>query len=162
MALTFISDDDGRPKHLKINEDAYFEGIRWQYRLTLTDIQGPDEGSDKNIGLQVFWSLQPLKGIAIMNPYNISCKTEEDFINTHIRVDYSEAGELGYEAHMIVSISEFPLPDPLEDLYALRKLKMFVGKSADLVALYGNSEHPNANFFSNTTGFDWAFVTKNI
>ncbi|MFO7922438.1 MAG: hypothetical protein R6U58_01945 [Bacteroidales bacterium] len=158
MDLTFISDDDGRPKHVKINEDAYFEGTHWQYRLTLTDIQGQDEGSEKNIGLQVFWNLHPLKGIAIMNPYNISRKTEKDFLDTDIRIDYSEAGELGYEAHMIVSIAGFPLPDPLEDPYALSKLKMFVGKSADLVALYGNSEHPNANFFSSTTGFDWAFV----
>ncbi len=158
MALTFISEEDSRPKHLKITENAYFEETQWQYRLTLTDMQGPDEGSNKNIGLQVFWSLHPLKGIAILDPYNISRKTEEDFMTTRIRVDYSEAGELGYEAHMIVSIAGFPLPDPLENPYALSKLKMFVGKSADLVTLYGNSKHPNANFFSSTTGFNWAFV----
>ncbi len=158
MALTFISEEDSRPKHLKITENVYFEETLWQYRLTLTDMQGPDEGSNNNIGLQVFWSLHPLKGIAILNPYNISRKTEDEFINTHIRIDYSEAGELGYEAHMIVSIEGFSLPDPLENPYALSKLKLFAGKSDDLVALYGNSEHPNANFFSSTTGFNWAFV----
>ena len=158
MALTFISEEDSRPKHLKITENAYFEETHWQYRLTLTDMQGPNEGSNKNIGLQVFWNLHPLKGIAILNPYNISRKTEKDFLDTHIRVDYSEAGEMGYEAHMIVSITGFPLPDPLENPYGLNKLKMFVGKSADLVTLYGNSKHPNVNFFSGTTGFNWAFV----
>ena len=158
MDLTFISEEDSRPKHLKIIENAYYEGTQWQYRLTLADMQGPYEGSDGNIGLQVFWSLHPLKGIAIMNPYNISRKTENDFQNTHIRVDYSETGELGYEAHMVVSITGFPIPDPLENPYGLSKLKMFAGKNADLVTLYGNSKHPNANFFSGTTGFNWAFV----
>ncbi len=158
MDLTFISEEDSRPKHLKIIENAYFEETQWQYCLTLKDIQGPYEGSHRNIGLQVFWSLHPLKGIAILNPYNISRKTEEDFLNTHIRVDYSEAGEMGFEEHMVVSITGFPVPDPLENPYGLKKLKMLVGKNADLITLYGNSKHPNANFFSDTTGFNWAFV----
>lgn len=152
LEITFISDEDGRTKHISIIENVSFEDITWQYRLTMTDVES------SGIGLQVFWSLLPLKGIAIINPYNISHVTEEIFENTHFRTDYSEAGELGFDAHMIVSISGFPLPDPINHPFALSKMKMFVGKSGNMVTLYGNSLHPNAMFFTNQTGFNWAFV----
>lgn len=152
LEITFISDEDGRTKHISIIESVNFEGISWQYRLTLTDVESA------GIGLQVFWNLLPLKGIAIINPYNISRLTEEIFENTHFRTDYSETGEFGYDAHMIVSISGLPLPDPINQPFAIDKMKMFVGRNGDIVSLYGNSLHPNAMFFTNQTGFNWAFA----
>jgi hypothetical protein len=152
LEITFISDEDGRSKHISIIENVSFEAITWQYRLTMTDVES------YGIGMQVFWSLLPLKGIAIINPYNLNRNTEVIYEDTHFRTDYSEAGELGYDAHMIVSISGFPLPDPITNPFALNKMKMFVGKSGDVVTLYGNSLHPNAMFFTNQTGFNWAFA----
>ncbi len=158
LELTYISDDDGRAKHLKIIEDVMFENKTWQYRMTVKDVEGESQAGSTDIALQVFWNLNPLDGVAILNPYNIDRNTEEQFANTQFRVDYSEAGEMGYEAHMIVSFTGFPLPSPLTDPYGLSKMKMFVGKNGDMVSLYGNSEHPNARFFTQETGFNWAFV----
>jgi hypothetical protein len=158
MELTIIGDDDNRAKHIKIVENAFFEGSTWEYKLTIQDIEqinGTDVGK---IAIQVFWNLKPIKGIAIINPYHIDRRTERDFENTNFRVDYSEAGEMGYDKHMIVSFSGFPLPSPLLEPFAQRKMKMFVGKTGDMISIYGNSEHPNARFFNNNTGFNWAFV----
>jgi hypothetical protein len=154
LELTFISDADGRNKHVKIVENAHFEETIWQYRMTIADI----EDGDSKFGLQVFWSWNPLKGIAILNPWNLDRNTEAEYAETNFRIDYSEAGNLGYEAHMFVSFSGFPMPDPTENPFGLDKMKMFVGKNGDLVTVYGNSSHPNAQFFSNETGFNWAFV----
>lgn len=39
-------------------------------------------------------------------------------------------------------------------------MKMFVGKKGDIVDVYGNSDHPNAVFFSAETGFSWSFVAS--
>lgn len=152
LEITFISDEDGRTKHISIIENVNFEGVNWQYRLTMTDVES------SGIGMQIFWNLMPLKGIAIINPYNINRNSEQIYENTNFRTDYSEAGEFGYDAHMIVSLSGFPLPDPINQPFALDRMKMFVGKSGDIVSLYGNSLHPNAMFFTNQTGFNWAFA----
>ena len=37
---------------------------------------------------------------------------------------------------------------------------MFVGRTGDVVDLYGNSNHPDARFFTEETGFNWAFVAS--
>ena len=37
---------------------------------------------------------------------------------------------------------------------------MFVGKKGNKVDVYGNSDHPNAKFFTNDTGFNWAFAAS--
>lgn len=154
LELTFISDEDGRTKKLKIIENVQYEEATWHYQMTISDI----EDGTSEIGLQVFWRWDPLVGIAILNPYNIDRNTEEIYTQTTFRIDYSEAGNLGYDAHMIVSFSGFPLPNPLQNPFGLDKMKMFVGKTGDQVTVYGNSSHPNAKFFSNETGFNWAFV----
>ncbi len=158
LELTFISDDDGRSKHLKIIENVEFENHVWQYRLTIKDIDGDADNGSDNTAIQVFWNLNPLEGVAILNPYNIDRNTESIYKNTQFRVDYSETGNMGYETHMIVSFTGFPLPSPLLNPYAVSKMKMFVGKNGDMISLYGNSEHPNAFFFSEETGFNWAFA----
>lgn len=157
LELTLISDDDGRPKHLVIVENEEFEGSVWEYKLTYTDA-GDNNSETGNTAMQVFWNTNPVEGIAILNPYNINRNGEESFKNTNIRVKYSETGDLSFDRYMIVSVDEWPMPNPLVDPFGLSKLKMFVGKKGDIVSIYGNSEHPNAKFFNNETGFDWAFV----
>lgn len=157
MELTFISDEDGRAKHLSVVENASFEGKDWQYRLTVTDVGNPAKTSAPTHALQVFWNLAPLEAISILNPWNINRNTEEIYQETNFRVEYSETGALGYEAHMMVSFTGFPVPNPLHDPYGLSKMKMFVGRNGDMVSIFGNSEHPNARFFNHETGFNWAF-----
>jgi hypothetical protein len=108
--------------------------------------------------MQIFWNKNPIQGIALLNPYNIDRTTDPEYEETMYRIDYSEAGEMGYAHHMIVTIDNLPLEDPLENPYSMSTLKMFVGKNGDAVSVYGNSEHPNATFFTGETGFDWSFV----
>lgn len=156
MSFTFTSDDDDRLKHVVIVENATFEGYQWQYKMTITD-EGPATNDNENTALQIFWDKNPIKGIAILNPYNIDRTTDPEFIETMYRIDYSEANEMGYSHHMIVTIDGLPLEDPITDPYSVSTMKMFVGKNGDVVSVYGNTEHPNATFFNGDTGFDWAF-----
>lgn len=157
MSFTFTSNDDGRLKHVNIIEDVDFEGRNWQYRMTIID-QGTGGDVQENTAMQVFWDKNPIRGIALLNPYNIDRTTDPSYAATMYRIDYSEAGEMGYAHHMIVTIDNLPLAEPLTNPYAMSTLKMFVGKNGDVVSVYGNSEHPNATFFTGETGFDWAFV----
>ena len=76
------------------------------------------------------------------------------------RIDYSGAGELGYDHHMIVSIADLPDIDPLLAPFAMDGMKMFVGKKGDNVDVYGNSSHPNAKFLTEKVGYNWAFVAS--
>jgi hypothetical protein len=107
--------------------------------------------------MQIFWNLAPVKGIAILKPYNINRTENENNPDAMFRIDYSEAGENGYDAQMLVSLSGLPLPE--NEIYAVNTLKMFVGKKGDLVVLQGNTNHPNATLFTtDEKGFNWAFV----
>ncbi len=155
MTFSYQSDDDGRTKHVVIIENSEFEGQVWEYQLTITD-------EDGGKGMQIFWNNSPVKGISIINPYNLDRTTNDEWNdeNTMYRVDYSEA-EIDYEAQMIVYISDLVLPDPSvgENRFAMETMKMFVGKNGDIVDVFGNSNHPNASFFDeNTVGFNWAFA----
>lgn len=157
MVLSYESDDDGRIKNLEVVEKVDFDGEMWEFQLTITDAdnEGNDDGGK---ALQIFWNRSPIKGIALLKPSNIDVTNDDDLAEAVFRIEYSEAGEHGYDASMIVSIAELPLADPLEDRYAMSTLKMFVGKTGDNIDVYGNSNHPNAIFFSGDVGFNWAFV----
>jgi len=157
MSFTFISEDDGRLKNVEIIENATFEGYEWQYKMTITDA-GSSSLDHANTALQIFWDKTPIKGVAILNPYNIDRTTDPKYAEAMYRIDYSETGEMGYSHHMIVTIDGLPLENPLVDPYSVSTIKMFVGKNGDVVSVYGNTEHPNALFFSGETGFDWAFT----
>jgi hypothetical protein len=161
MSFSFESDEDGRTKSVVIIENSSFEGQIWEYQLTMKD-------EDGGTALQVFWNNSPVKGIAILNPYNIDRTTVNEWSqseqwtdeNTMYRVDYSEA-ETDYEAQMIVYISGLKLPDSIQayNRFAMETLKMFAGKKGNVVDVYGNSNHPKAYFFDDTKeGFNWAFV----
>ena len=159
MDITYTSNDDNRVKHLVVVEASDYENTSYQFQLTITD-QLSENNADNGKALQVFWNTSPVKGIAIVKPYNCDRINNSTYTDAMYRVDYSEAGELGYDAHMIVSITGLPLANPLDNPYSISNLKMFAGKKAQNIDVYGNTEHPNAKFFSSESGFDWAFVAS--
>ena len=157
MILSYESDDDHRTKNLVVIENSEFEGTTYSFQLTITDAES-ETNEDGGMAMQVFWNTSPVQGISILKPYNINRTDSDNSENTMYRIDYSEAGEFGYDAHMIVYIAGLELADPSVDKYAIKSLKMFVGKKDDIVSVYGNSDHPNATFYTDDKGFDWAFV----
>lgn len=159
-SLTYVSDDDNRTKNLVVFEDVTFEGKDWEYQLTVTDADSEGE-ADGGKALQIFWNHgTPIRGIAIIKPYNCDREENAGAPNAIFRIDYSEDGSLGYDAHMEVSISGLPLANPLSDPYSVSTLKMFAGKKGDVVDVFGNSNHPNAVLFAGDAGFNWAFVAS--
>jgi hypothetical protein len=159
LTLSYESDDDGRIKNLEVVENVFYDGVNWEFQLTMTDARS-ESNEDGGMGMQIFWNRSPKKGIAVLKPFNIDRNSRDYFSSALFRIDYSEAGEYGYDAHMIVAVSGLPLAHPLENPYSMKALKMFVGKKGENVDIYGNSDHPNAVFFSPTTGFSWAFVAS--
>jgi hypothetical protein len=157
LTLSYVSDEDGRVKNVEVIEGSSYNGVEWEYEMTFADAESISE-ADGGMGLQIFWNRYPRKGIAILKPYNIDRDESGDFADAIFLIDYSEAGENGYDAHMIVEITGLPVLDPLENPYTMSTLKMFVGKTGDIVEVYGNSNHPNAKFFNSDSGFNWAFV----
>jgi hypothetical protein len=158
MTFSIQSEEDGRTKNFVIVEQSEFEGQTWEYELTMTDADS-ENNEDGGMALQIFWNKSPINGIAILKPYNIN-RTENELSTTAVfRVDYTEARN-DYEAAMTVYISGLPVPSPLVEPYAMETLKMFAGKKGDIIDVYGNSNQPNAAFFSTETGFNWAFVAS--
>ncbi len=157
--VTFESDDDGRIKNLVVVEGPEFDGRTWEYGLTITDALSEGE-EDGGKGMQIFWNKNPKEGITVIKPYNLDRSNEGDWAQAMFRIDYSGAGELGYEHHMIVSIADLPAIDPLLAPFAMDGMKMFVGKKGDYVDVYGNSSHPNAKFLTEKVGYNWAFVAS--
>ncbi len=159
MRFSYTSDDDGRTKNLVVMERSWYDGVMWEFELTITDAES-EGNEDGGIGLQLFWNRNPRKGIALIKVANLDFSADPYFETSSFRIDYSEAGERGYDAYMIVSITDLPLEHPLVNPYSMKTLKMFVGKSGNTVDVYGNSDHPNAVFFSTQTGFNWAFAAS--
>jgi hypothetical protein len=159
MSLSYTSDDDGRVKNLVVVENAEYSDRTWAYELTITDAQSESD-ADGGKALQVFWNTNPVEGIAILRPYNCDRRHDVNWLDTKFRIEYSEAGTDVYEAYMTVEIAGLPMPDPRIDMYALNSMKMFVGKAGDRVDVFGNSDHPNAQFFTDRTGFSWSFVAS--
>lgn len=156
MEFPFESDEDGRTKNLKVIENASYEGVNYEFQMTISDA---DTESDPDGGkaLQVMWNRDPIDGVAIIKPYNIN-RNDESSGDAIYRIDYSEEGLNGYDAEMMVQIANVPLPSPLIDPFAVNNLKMFVGKKGDIIDVFGNSNHPNAKIFTEDIGFNWAFV----
>jgi len=157
--LTFESEEDGRIKNMVVTALPVFEDRTWEYGLTITDAdsEGNDDGGK---AIQIFWNNNPNEGVALLKPYNINRDANENATEAMFRIDYSEAGEMGYDAHMIVSVAGLPAIDPLLAPYAIDGMKMFVGKKGDYIDVYGNTNHPNAKFLTTTTGYNWAFVAS--
>lgn len=156
--LTYEGEDDGRIKNLVVDAAPEFEDRVWDYGLTITDAES-EGNEDGGKAIQIFWNENPREGVALLKPYNID-RDDAEFLDAMFRIDYSEAGEMGYDAHMIVSISDLPSIDPLLQPFAMNSMKMFVGKKGEFVDVYGNSSHPNAKFLTTTTGYNWAFIAS--
>lgn len=148
--------DDGREKHLVVVTDVTFEQKSFEYQLTVTDLES-EGGEDGGKAMQVFWNNNPVDGVAILYPYNIDRMNDAELQYAMYRIDYSETGDSGYEEEMTVYISNYPMLSPDVDPYSMNNLKMFAGKDGDNIDVYGNSNHPNAQFFNEETGFNWAF-----
>ena len=157
LTLSYESDEDGRVKNLVVVESPEYEGVVYEYGLTLTDAdsEGNEDGGN---AMQIFWNRNPIKGVALLKPYNIDRLHDADAGEAIIKIEYDSDSNLGYDAHMIVSIANLTLEDPNVDQYSMRTIKMFVGKTGNIIDVFGNSNHPNAKFFTEDTGFNWAFV----
>ena len=158
MSLSFEGDDDQRVKNLVVTKNAEYDSVIWEFRLTLTDAdsEGNDDGGK---ALQVFWNRKPVKGIALLRPYNIDRRQDAILANAIYRIDYN-TNDAFYDATMIVSIAGLPVASPLQDPYSMKALKPFAGKKGDIIDVYGNSDHPNAILISGTAGFNWAFAAS--
>ena len=152
MSDSYISDEDGRTKNFVVVENVTYNSVNWEFELTIAD----NESGGK--ALQLLWNnTSPVKVIAILNPHN--CNYNDNAPSDLMyKVEYSEVGDMGYEKHMIVSITNAPM----EDTFSIDNLKMFVGKTGDIIDVFGNSNHPNAVLIdpNYTGGFNWAFVAR--
>lgn len=159
--VTYQSEDDNRSKLLEVHENVEFEGTVWQYQLTVTDLDAQND-ADGGVAMQIFWSNNPVVGIAILKPYNINRGDLENQFHAMYRIDYNSAGNDMYDATMEVSIAGLRTDRPQDDEFTMRNLRMFVGRNGDEVDVYGNSNHPRARLFSDseTPGFNWAFVAS--
>jgi len=157
--LSYQSDDDGRTKNIIVVESPEYEGVVYEYGLTITDADS-EGNQDGGYAMQIFWNRNPIKGVALLKPFNIDRLHDADAGEATYKIEYDSNSDLGYDAHMIVSIANLTLEDPTVDPYSMRTMKMFVGKTGDFIDVYGNSSHPNATFFTSDTGFNWAFVAS--
>ena len=159
MSLSFEGEEDGRIKNLDVVETSFFDGEEWEFELNITDAasEGNEDGGK---AIQIFWNRNPIKGIAILKPYNIDRNSHLHAEDAIFSITYSEAGDHGYDAHMIIQASNLPLEEPLDNPYSVSTLKMFVGKNGNVIDVYGNTNHPNAVLFGANVGFNWAFVAS--
>jgi hypothetical protein len=160
MTLTFKSDDDNRTKNLTVLSNVEYEGVTWDYQLTITDADS-ENNADGGKALEIFWNNStPIKGIAIIKPYNCDRPKNEKAPDAMYRVNYSEEATAQYDSHMEVLISGLPVASPLDEPFSVDNLHMYVGKKGDVVDVYGNSDHPNAVLFTGDPGMNWAFVAS--
>ena len=150
---TFTTDDgdDGRAKRFDINEDITRGGVNYQYELTMRDVE------DDELGLQLLWNSDPaVEGVGILRPYYID-RTENEDIDAFVRINYSEIDPT-YDATMTVSIAGVETIEEGD----LDNLKMFVGRSGNIVDVIGNSNHPNVKLIDEnfSGGRNYAFVGR--
>lgn len=159
MSLSFQGDDDNRVKNLEVIEGVEYNDRTWEFMLTITDAESESE-PDGGKALQIIWNQSPIEGIAFLKPYNIDRKHDREWLDAVFSIEYSEVGTTDYEATMIIGIADLPMPDARLDQFALNSLKMYVGKNGNQIDVFGNSDHPNAKFFTDKTGFSWSFVAS--
>ena len=136
MSLSFTSRDDSRVKNVVVVSNADFDNSTWEFQMTVTDAES-ESNPDGGKAIEVFWNRNPVKGIAVMKPYNMNRNNTWASDTVLVRVDYSEAGESGYDKQMIVTLTDLPLALPATNPYSMRALRMFVGKNGDNVDVYG-------------------------
>ncbi len=160
MSFTYTG-DDGRTKQVVVVANTSYDDRQWEFGMTITDTETEDgDSAGANIALQLFWNRQPVEGVALLCPANLDREHYAYMEEAMFRIDYTGHPSRGYDAWMMVQAADLPMANPLVDPYSMHALKMFVGKKGDFVDVYGNSDHPNARFFTMQTGFNWAFVAS--
>lgn len=158
MDITYTSNnrgDDQRTKHLVVVENDVFEGITYQYSMTISDLE-KESNADGGIGIQLFWSLEPTRGVAILMPNNINAT---DTSRAMYRIDYNDGPANGYDADMTVSISGIDWDQT--DEYGCNALKMWAGRKGDVVDVRASSSHPNYSpYAAGNDGVNWAYVAS--
>ena len=163
--IPYESEDDKRTKELKILTDKVYNNVSYEYFIQITDVEAnANEANNDGVGMQIYWSLNPVKGVSILRPYNVDrTDTASNPLDVFYTISYyGESPEPGYDEHMTVEIVGMPLTYPGADQYAIDNLKLFVGKKGNIIDVKGNSNHPNAYFFNPNidNGFNWAFVAS--
>ena len=149
MTFDYVSNTDQRTKHVEVIEGASLNGMYYSFKMTITDAGAK--------AVQVFWNTNPVKGVAILSPYDINRTLSNVFASTRYMVEYSEA-ENAYEKQMVVSIANYPTSIQ-GTTNAINNLKMFAGKNGNLITLWGNSNHPAATIIDpSQVGKDYAFI----
>ena len=155
MDVTFVSDEDGKQKHLVVVEGGQLEGINYEMKLTFTDVESNMKA------MQVYWNKTQIEGIAIVHPkyFNSADQDMQKASELMYRVEYSSVKTADYDQKMVVAISGYPLSET--DQFSIDNLKMMVTKKGDIVTVTGNSNHPNAKFINpSKKGFSYAFAAK--
>lgn len=149
MSLFFESELDNRVKDVEVKENVQLKDATWDYAMYVKD--------DENMALQVFWNIEPVKGLAIMN-IGVLNQTAVINRNAYVMIEYSE-DDAFYDRYMMVHITNM---DSLT-INFMNKMKLFAGQKGDVVYIRGNSNHPSAVIIdaANTEGKSWAFVAKN-
>lgn len=157
ITLTYTSNDDNRVKNLDVIADVEFEGRHWEYQLTITDVES-EANEDGGIGMQVFWSRNPIEGISIIKPYNLDRTKYSGSRNAIGRIEYSERITDKYDATMKVEMAGLSVVKTFE----VGSMKMFVGRRGNVIDVIGNSSHPKARFniYDERAGYNWAFVAS--
>jgi hypothetical protein len=161
MFVSYEGDDEQRVKNMVVVEGAEYGGKNYQYMLTITDAASENE-ADGGKALQIFWNPSPISGVAILKPYNIDRIKNENAPDAIFRIEYSEVATSEYDSYMTVEMDDLPMANPTVEPFSIHTLKMFVGKKGEYVDVYGNSDHPNAKFFTTSVGFNWAFVASGV
>ena len=149
---------DGRLKFYKVVTNWVDNSgvVTWEFKLDGFDID-PISG-DSSQAVQVYWNRNPIRGTAILNPYNMN-RNEENPVDLKFRIEYSEDqtnNTNNYEKQMIVSLTNIDSTDQ----NWMKNFKMFVGKTGDVLYLWGNSHHPYITIIDTNYvgGKNWAFV----
>lgn len=143
--------EDGRAKRFDINENVTRGGLDYQFEMTMTDVE------DSELGLQLVWNSESaVEGVGILRPYYID-RIENEDIDAYVRINYSEDDPI-YDATMTVSISGIETVNEGD----IDNLKMFVGKTGNIVDVIGNSNHPKVTLIDKNFegGRNYAFVGR--
>lgn len=142
--------DDERSKRVEIVKNVTRGGADYEFEMTMTDV------ADGELGLQLLWNTDPVSGVGILRPYYID-RIENKDLDAYVRINYSEDDPI-YDATMTVSLSGIEKVNEGD----LDNLKMFVGRSGDIVDVFGNSNHPGITIIDPqfTGGRNYAFVGR--
>ncbi|MGL1887216.1 MAG: hypothetical protein OCD76_11950 [Reichenbachiella sp.] len=127
--FTYVSEDDFREKTFLFTENVNHAGVEYEFEMLVTD----EDGSS---AIQVFWSLNPMQGKAVLSPYNLDRIGNEEVPDALFQIDYEENLDKSVQ-QMTVHIVGLAEEDEINNM------KMKVIKTGDIVEVFGNANLPN-------------------